>query len=336
MNKVTFAVVGAGKIGVRHIEEINENPNCKLIAICDKDIDVKSRIPVNIPFFDSVDELLQSGIDADYINICTPNGLHADQAIVALNAGYNVICEKPLALSVYDAKRIKEAQIKTKKEVICVMQNRFSPPSVLLKSVMDKGNLGDIYMVQINLLWNRDERYYKPKGWHGTQKLDGGVLFTQFSHFIDLVYWLFGDVTNIVSRFYDFNHSALTDFYDSGAVLFDIVKGGTGSITFSTSVAKENLESSIIVIGEKGSIKVSGQYMDTLEHFTVEGLEKPNIDKTMDANDYGAYKGSAANHAQIIQNAVDVANGKAEPATTLEEGIKTVEIIETINNSSQK
>ena len=137
------------------------------------------------------------------------------------------------------------------------MQNRYSPPSVWIKDLIDRKVLGDIYMVQLNCYWNRDERYYKAGGWKGTKDLDGGTLFTQFSHFIDIMYWLFGDIQNIQGKFADFNHKDYTDFEDSGFVSFDFVNGGIGSLNYSTSVANQNLESSMTIIGEKG-IKLSG------------------------------------------------------------------------------
>jgi predicted dehydrogenase len=120
-------------------------------------------------------------------------------------------------------------------------------------------------MVQLNCYWNRDERYYKEGGWKGTQDLDGGTLFTQFSHFIDIMYWLFGDIDNIQGKFADFNHKDYTDFEDSGFVSFDFINGGMGSINYSTAVVEQNLESSMTIIGSKGSVKIGGQYMNEVE-----------------------------------------------------------------------
>ena len=111
-----------------------------------------------------------------------------------------------------------------------------TPPSVWLKEVCDGGLLGDIFMVKLDCYWNRDGRYYKKGNWHGDGKLDGGTLFTQFSHFIDIMYWLFGDIQNIRGNFADFNHKDLTDFEDSGVVTFDFVNGGMGCLNYSTAV----------------------------------------------------------------------------------------------------
>lgn len=210
------------------------------------------------------------------------------------------------------------------------MQNRYSPPSVWLKDLLDTEKLGNIFMVQINCYWNRDNRYYKPESWHGKGDLDGGTLFTQFSHFIDLMYWYFGDIKNIQAKFADFNHKELTDFEDSGFVSFDFVNGGMGSINYSTSIWDKNLESSITVIGENGSLKVGGQYMNEVEYCHIKDYEMPELAPTNPGNDYGAYKGSAANHHYIIENVVDVLKGRNSITTNALEGLKVVDIIERI------
>src|SRR5690606_10018618 len=136
---------------------------------------------------------------------------------------------------------------------------------------------------------NRDARYYKPGTWKGTADLDGGTLFTQFSHFVDIMYWLFGDITDIQGRFADFNHQDLTAFEDSGLVNFRFLRGGLGCLNYSTSVWDRNLESSITVIGSKGSVKIGGQYMDQVEVCHVQDYAMPPLPPTNPATDFGAY-----------------------------------------------
>ena len=192
-------------------------------------------------------------------------------------------------------------------------------------------------MVQINCYWNRDDRYYKPNPatgrpgtWHGTKELDGGTLYTQFSHFIDLMYWYFGDITNIQAKFGDYMHEKSTDFEDSGFVSFDFVDGGMGSLNYSTAIWDKNLESSITVIAEKGSIKVGGQYMNEVEYCHIKDYVMPVLAESNPPNDYGSYKGSAMNHHYIIENIVDVLKGRNAITTNALEGLKVVEIIERI------
>jgi predicted dehydrogenase len=185
-------------------------------------------------------------------------------------------------------------------------------------------------MVQLNCYWNRDERYYKAGGWKGTQDLDGGTLFTQFSHWVDIMYWLFGDIKNIQAKFADFNHQTSTAFEDSGFVSFDFVNGGMGSINYSTAVWDKNLESSLTIVGSKGSIKVGGQYMDVVETCNIKDYVMPTLADTNPANDYGAYKGSANNHHNVIENVVNTLTGKNKITTNALEGLKVVDIIERI------
>jgi len=190
--------------------------------------------------------------------------------------------------------------------------------------------LGDIYMVKLDCYWNRDDRYYKKGNWHGTADLDGGTLYTQFSHFIDIMYWLFGDITNIRGNFNDFNHQNLTAFEDSGVVTFDFINGGMGCLNYSTSVWDTNLESSITIIGSKGTVKVAGQYMNDVVYCHVKDYEMPELAPSNPPNDYGAYKGSAQNHHYVIQNVVEKLTGKTPITTNLLEGLKVVDIIERI------
>ena len=330
-SKIKFAVVGCGHIGKRHAEMIDRNEDTELTAI----VDIKSKEELDIekyqvPFFHSLEALLQSDLKPDVINIATPNGLHASQAILCLQAGINVVIEKPFALSTTAAAAVILKSQQVKKNVFVVMQNRYSPPAIWLKEILESKKLGKIFLVQVNCFWNRDERYYKPDSWHGTKNMDGGTLFTQFSHFIDLLYWCFGDIKNIHTRFNDFNHKGLTDFEDSGLVYFDFVNSGMGSLHYSTAVWDKNMESSITVIAEHGSLKIGGQYMNEVIYCHIKDYEMPALPATNPVNDYGAYKGSASNHHFVIENVVDVLKNNLDISTQLNESLKVVDIIERI------
>ncbi len=329
--RIKFAVVGCGHIGKRHAEMVSRNPHAELVALVDtKNKEQLSIDSFNVPFYNSLTELLSSGIEVDVINIATPNGFHASQALECLEAQKHVVIEKPMALRKSDAEKVIFKALQVHRNVFAVMQNRYSPPSVWIKDLVNSGTLGKIYMVQLNCYWNRDDRYYKADSWHGKKELDGGTLFTQFSHFIDILYWLFGDIENIQAKFNDFNHKDLTDFEDSGLVSFDFVNGGMGCLNYSTSVWNQNLESSMTIIAENGSVKIGGQYMDKVEYCHVKNYTMPELAPTNPGNDYGAYKGSAQNHNFVIENVVDVLNGRAPITTNALEGLKVVDIIERI------
>jgi len=328
---IRFAVAGCGHIGKRHADMVLRNPEAELVAM----MDVKPKAELgltgyDVPFFSDLEEMLEALPDIDVVNICTPNGLHASQSLTALKRRKHVVCEKPMGLSKANCENVIFKALQMSRHVFCVMQNRYSPPSVWLKEMIDEERLGDIFLVDINCYWNRDERYYKGDGWKGTADLDGGTLFTQFSHFVDIMYWLFGDIENIHGRFADFTHKGITAFEDSGIVNFDFVNGGVGSLNYSTSVWGRNLESSMTIIGSKGSIKVGGQYMNNVEYCHVEGYEMPELPPSGPANDYGTYKGSAANHHFVIQNVIDTIKNRNVATTNALEGLKVVEIIERI------
>lgn len=330
-DKTRFAVIGCGHIGKRHAQMIARNDETALVALCD--VKEKETLGIDeypVPFFSSIDELLAGGVAFDVMSICTPNGFHATMALKALETGHHVLVEKPLALSVADAEKIIAASERYGKQVFCVMQNRYSPPSVWIRQLVDSGKLGDIYMVQLNCFWNRDERYYKTGGWHGRADLDGGTLFTQFSHFIDIMYWLFGDIEHIQAKFGDYAHERLTDFEDSGFVTFDFMKGGMGAVNYSTAVWDRNLESSLTVVAQHGSVKIGGQYMNDVEYCHVKDYTMPELAPTNPGNDYGSYKGSAQNHHLVIANVVDVLKRGGQITATAYEGVKVVGIIERI------
>jgi predicted dehydrogenase len=331
VKKIKFAIIGCGHIGKRHAEMIIGNSEAELVALCD--IRPTSELGIEkykAEFFQSIEDLLVADLEIDVVNICTPNGLHSGQASLVLDKGMHVVVEKPIGLSKAKCEKVIHKALTNHKQVFAVMQNRYSPPSVWIKELVEKKVLGDIFMVQLNCYWNRDSRYYKKGGWKGTQDLDGGTLYTQFSHFIDIMYWLFGDITNIQGKFNDFTHQDSTDFEDSGFVSFDFLDGGMGSLNYSTAVAGKNLESSITIIGKKGSVKIGGQYMNEVEVCNIEGYEMPELAEANPPNDYGPYKGSAANHHYIIENVIDTLKGRTTATTNALEGLKVVDIIERI------
>ena len=332
MRKIKFAVVGFGHIGKRHATIANEFPDSEVIAIVDTDEAVQNHglFPNGAFFFKSIEDFLLAKLDVDVVNIATPNGFHCPYAIKLLDAGYHIVIEKPMGLSRAECEQVIFKSLQASRQVFVVKQNRYSPPSKWMKEIVVNKTIGDVLMVQVNCYWNRDDRYYKKGGWKGTRDLDGGTLFTQFSHFIDIMYWVFGDIKNIKATFADFTHTDNTEFEDSGVVNFEFVNGGLGCLNFSTSVWDTNMESSITVVGTKGSFKVGGQYMNEVEYCHIENYSMPVLPPTNAPNDYGPFKGSAANHHFVIENVVNTLNGKDTITANALEGLKVVDIIERI------
>ncbi len=323
MDKVHFAVLGYGRIGKRHAEMILQHPEASLSALIDTDIQKQNG---NTSFHSSIEEAVNT-CSIDVVSIATPNGLHAQHALHALSLSKHVVVEKPMALSAADAKRIVEKAKEVGKHVFVVMQNRYSSVIRWLKEVVDSGVLGSIYLVQTNCFWNRNEAYYQASDWHGKKDLDGGTLFTQFSHFIDLLYWLFGDITNIQSRFYNYNHKDFTEFEDSGVISFEFKNGAAGSLQFTTSVWDKSLESSVTIIAEKGSIKIGGQYMDQLEYCHVKDYELPAL------NGYKMANPATSNHYHIIDDVVQTLKHK-KTSGNISDAVQVVDVIERMYQST--
>lgn len=328
---INFALVGYGRIGKKHAKIIQENEKCNLSAIVDINNNAKSsdKLPSSA-YFNNLNDLFGSNIKIDVAVIATPNHLHSSNSLECLANNCHVVVEKPMALTRSEAGKIIRKSNEVKKNVFVVMQNRFSPPLSWIKEVLDKKILGKIYLVQLSCFWNRDDRYYKNHDWHGKKDLDGGTLFTQFSHYVDLLYWLFGDITNIVSKLKNFNHNETIQFEDSGFIIFDFKNGGSGSMNYSTSVMGENFESSLSIIAQNGTVKIGGQYMDKLEYCNIKKFDPPES-LHLDSNEFSqTYKGSSQNHYYIYENVINVLNNNVRIKTGAAEGMKVTEIIEKI------
>jgi predicted dehydrogenase len=330
LNTIRFAIVGCGRIAQRHAEHIANAG--KLVAACD----IVERRAVELAAahacrpFTSLEKMLAEAPDIEVVSVCTPNGLHASHTILALAAQKHVICEKPMATSARDCVLMIDAAQRANMRLFIVKQNRFNPPIMALKKVVDEGRLGRIFNVQLNCFWNRGTEYYRESDWKGRVLLDGGTLYTQFSHFIDLLFWLVGDVTRVQAYGGNFLHQGVIEFEDTGVVILEFANGALGTINYTVNSHRKNMEGSITVFGEKGTVKVGGQYLNVLEYQSIDGYEISDLPQSRPANEYGFYQGSMSNHDKVYQNVVDVLNGRARIAATAAEGMKTVQIIEKI------
>lgn len=339
MSKVRFAVIGFGHIGRRHAALVAAHPDAELVGVCDVAQVEAGPVPPSVPVFESLSDLLKS-VPFDVACVCTPNGLHADQAIACLEAGRHVVVEKPIALTVPDCDRLITVARAGGLHVFGVMQNRYSPASAWLKSVVDRKLLGRVLQVHLDCFWNRDGRYYAgPNGerhpWHGDATLDGGVLFTQFAHFIDLLCWTFPGVTVTSARHANQTHADWHPFPDTGMIQFRLPDGGFGSLNYGTVVYDRNFESTLSVLGDRGTVKLGGQYMNELRYCHVAGMEAPELPVSAPPNDYGPYQGSAANHHFVIDNAIRVLREADTVATSAEEGREVVRFITRVEQISE-
>ena len=333
MDKLKFAVIGCGRIASRHADIINGI--AKLSAVCDIKPDRAKALAEKYSCrnYTSIEELLKKEPDVNVVSVCSPNSLHSVHTILSLNSGKHVLCEKPMAVSVKECERMIKAASESKKSLFIVKQNRFNPPVAALKETIDEGRLGKILSVELNCFWNRNDQYYKDSDWKGRKTLDGGTLFTQFSHFIDLLYWLVGDVEKVFALGKNLNHKATVEFEDTGVAAFEFSNGALGTINYTVNSYNKNMEGSITVFGEKGTVKVGGQYLNVLEYQCIEGYEIKGLPESRPPNDYGFYKGSMSNHDKVYGNIIDVLKHNGKIAANAYEGMKTVEIIEKIYSS---
>jgi predicted dehydrogenase len=236
-----------------------------------------------------------------------------------------VVCEKPMALSVSDCEKVLSASQTFQRHFFCVTQNRYSPPAQWLHEIISSNKLGKIYIVQVTGFWNRDDRYYK-NSWKGTKGLDGGTLFTQFSHFVDTLHWLFGQIQITGATLKNFNHTSI-EFEDTGLFTFSLPYGGIGSFSYSTSIWDKNMESTITIIGENGTVKVGGQYMEDVVYCHIKDyqFEPPKLSEVPVA--FGNYSGSAANHYLLINDVIKALKGLPTQLASTGECVSVVKTI---------
>lgn len=333
MAKINFAIIGCGRIAQRHAEHISKRGI--LAAVCDVvpgKADALAKQYGAKAYYD-LESLLQNEKQIDVASVCSPNGLHAVHSIACLRAGMNVLCEKPMGLSVSECGEMIQASEKANKRLFAIKQNRFNPPVEAVKKIIDEGKLGKIFSIQLSCFWNRNADYYQDS-WKGTLDLDGGTLFTQFSHFIDLLYWMLGDVRNVNAYMNNYAHKDTIEFEDTGVAILEFKNGAIGTVNYTVNSYGKNMEGSLTIFGEKGTVKIGGQYLNELEYQNIEGYKIENLPEGNKANNYGTYQGSMSNHDKVYDNLIEVLQKNASISANSFEGLKTVEIIERIYQSA--
>jgi UDP-N-acetyl-2-amino-2-deoxyglucuronate dehydrogenase len=327
-----FAIIGCGHIGRRHAAQIAAHG--VLAAVCDTELsrakELAGKYTANP--YSSVNELF-SAEKPDVVSVCTPNGLHAEHAIRALEAGCHVLCEKPMSISRESGLRMIAAAETAGKKLFVVKQNRYNPPVEAIKKLLEAGKLGTIHSFQVNCFWNRPVAYYTDS-WHGTRELDGGILFTQFSHFIDLLYWLLGDVKSAQGMRSNFIHGDAIDFEDTGVALLQLESGAIGTLQYTVNSHQRNMEGSVAIFGDRGTVKIGGQYLNNIDFFAVQDETVPILPAGQSSNNYGFYEGSMSNHDKVYYHLIQALDNPGYRFVEAGEALKTVEIIEKIYTSS--
>lgn len=331
MAKLNFAIIGCGRISYKHVEAlINNSDEAQLVALCDiieeKAVERKAQYEDNIEnsnvnVYINYMEMLQKE-NIDVVTIATESGYHAKHAIDCLNKNVHVLVEKPMALSIEDIdKMIALAGDKNKK--ICVShQNRFNPPIQKLRKAVEEGRFGRLINGTARILWTRDNNYYKQASWRGTRELDGGTLMNQCIHNIDLLQWMMGSE---IERIHAETDTFLRDIEmeDFGAILIRFKNGAIGIVEGSACVYPENLEETLSIFGEKGTVVIGGLAVNEIK--TWQFADEKDYDKADESVEVDSVYGKG--HTPLYRDFIDAINNDREPLINGEEGKKAVEIV---------
>ncbi len=320
MQKLSIAIVGFGNIGKKHYNILQNRQDICVLAIADEIFALnKPKNLKTVALFSSIDDLIKETLHLDAVCICTPSFLHSAQTIKCLKAGYHVFCEKPLALKQQDVESIILQSNSSNRYIFPVLQLRLTQNAKWLKNIINQNLLGKINMVQVCCFWNRAEKYYNKANWRADKIKSGGPLFTQFSHYVDLLIWLFGEPKEIKADFAKFY--TITDFEDTGFITckFEHNKHNLHvGFSYTTAVWEKSMESYITIIGENGTIKISGQYLENIDY--IHSLN--NIDPSANYQ-----TGDKDLHGLFYDEAIMQLNSKIYPKTILEDSLKTIRFI---------
>jgi len=322
---INIAIIGYGHIAKKHIAAIKEYPEAlNLCAICDANPEVIERASqeLGIDGFTSIQSLVNES-NIDIVVICTPSGLHASQTIELATAGKHIICEKPLATRWKDSLEAVKACDTNGVRLFVVKQNRANPTLQLLKNAIEQNRFGRIFQMNINMFWTRPQEYYSQSKWRGSWEFDGGALMNQASHYIDLLHWLFGPVEAIQAL--TATQARQIESEDSAVLNIRWRSGTLGSMNVSMLTYPKNLESSLTVIGEKGTVRIGGRAINHIEHW--EFATPDPMDESIQEASQITTETIGAGHIRYYQNIIDVLKGKAAPETDGRDGLKTMEIL---------
>jgi UDP-N-acetyl-2-amino-2-deoxyglucuronate dehydrogenase len=322
----TFRVglVGCGRISKNHLDAIRKIDGLELGAVADilPDRAAAAGEAENVPAFRSLDDMLK-GAEIDLVSICTPSGLHAAQGVTVAEAGKHVLTEKPMAISLRQADQLIEATDKAGVHLFVVKQNRLNPPIQLLKRAIDKGRFGRIYMANVTVRWQRPQEYYDAEPWRGTWEFDGGAITNQASHYVDLIQWLVGPVESVMAK--TATQARRIEAEDSGVGILKFRSGALGVIEVNVLTYPRNLEGSITVLGEKGSVKIGGTAVNRVETWLFSDYD--DDDKLVDGSNTNPPNVYGFGHEGYYRNVLSVLRGEAKPDTDGRAGRKSLELI---------
>ncbi|HTE45829.1 MAG TPA: Gfo/Idh/MocA family oxidoreductase [Gemmatimonadaceae bacterium] len=319
-----IGLVGCGRISKNHFDAIRRVDGLSLTGVSDIEFDRAQRAAdeQGVPAYRTIDELLHAG-DVDVVTICTPSGLHSAHGTIAARAGKHVIAEKPMAISLAQADALVKACDDAGVHLFVVKQNRLNPPIQLLKRAVDKGRFGRIYMANVTVRWQRPQEYYDAEPWRGTWEFDGGAIMNQASHYVDLIQWLVGPVESVMAK--TATQARRIEAEDSGIGILKFRSGGLGVIEVSVLTYPKNLEGSLTILGEKGSVKIGGTAVNRVEHWVFADYD--DDDKLIDSASTNPPNVYGYGHEGYYRNVLAVLLGNAKPETDGRAGRKSLELI---------
>ena len=323
--KIRFGVVGCGRISNNHFDALQKHSdNAEVVAVCDIDPVAlkKAEDAVGAPGYARMESLLEEST-ADAVVLCTPSGLHPNQAVIAAKYGKHVITEKPMATRWEDGKMMVDACDAAGVRLFVVKQNRHNRTLQLLKRAIEENRFGRIYMVTLNVFWCRPQAYYDSAKWRGTWEFDGGAFMNQASHYVDLLDWLIGPVESVQA--YTGTLARNIEVEDTGVVSIKWRSGALGSMSVTMLTYPKNLEGSITIIGEKGTVRVGGVAVNEIQHW--EFAEPKDYDEEVKQASYETTSVYGFGHPKYYENVVKVLRGEAEPETDGREGLKSLELL---------
>ncbi len=323
--KIRFAVVGCGRIAGRHFNAIAEHKErAELVAICDSHGETLEKCAAEM-FVDgylNLDQMLKR-VDMDCVVLCTPSGLHSQHAMDVAFAGRHVVTEKPMATRLVDGKRMVSTCDAAGVHLFVVKQNRLNPTLQLLKRALCKRRFGRIYMVNINVFWTRPQEYYDSAQWRGTWEFDGGALMNQASHYVDLLDWLIGPIESVHA--YTATLERNIEVEDSAVANVKWRAGALGSINVTMLTYPKNLEGSITILGEKGTVQVGGVAVNEIKHW--EFADEDKDDALVEDASYGVDSVYGVGHPRYYDNLIRVLRGETTPVTDGREGLRSLETL---------
>ena len=327
-----IALVGCGRIAKNHFEALSRIDGLELSAVCDEEpgrAEEAGRAN-GVPWFRSYEEMLANA-PSDAVTICTPSGLHPGQGILAARAGKHVITEKPMAITLSAADDLVHACDQAHVHLFVVKQNRLNAPIQLVKRAIDKGRFGRIYMANCTVRWARPQEYYDSAPWRGTWEFDGGAFLNQASHYVDLIQWLVGPVESVIAKTATLARRIETE--DSGAAVLKFRSGALGVIEVTMLAYPRNLEGSITILGERGSVKIGGTAVNKVEHWIFQ--EYDDDDKLIEAATTTPPNVYGFGHEAYYRNVLSVLRGEARADTDGRAGRKSLELILGIYESAK-